>query len=236
MAKQFNLRTTVFFYFFIILVLPFILLVFGKNRFAVAILVVVFLVASAMAIQRHIRGFKSGKKTSTRTRREVRESEFLVLMIVSSLSVGILIILNSFLAKLLSGVLLVIIFLGLAIDFLIKIVSKRKLPKLLKCLEKDPSLKAFEKVVDSFLSTDDLKNASIYADKAIMQYPNSAILLTYRAVVYRRLHEDGKAVPLIKKALELEPRNRFVREVGMKLQGLGFKVFSPPKSFWKLWP
>ena len=217
--------------FFIVL---FILLISEKNLFAITFCLAVFLFASVFAFCKFNKLFKSRKGRSQLADKKAKEKEFLILMIFISFFSAIISLVRGFLPKILVGIYLLIILLGLFTNIIKRIVTRKRLPTLLKRLQQDPGIKVFEKVIDSYLSIDDLKNALKYANNALKRYPDSAILFTYKAVIYRRSHEDEKAVPLIKKALEIEPRSRFAREVEMKLQGLGFKVFPPPKSFWKL--
>ncbi|MCK4234384.1 hypothetical protein KAX75_08135 [candidate division WOR-3 bacterium] len=232
-AKRANLKRNLFIGFFIIL---FVLLVFDKNLHAVVFCAVVFLFTSAIAIRGFIKRLENKKQFSQLTGREVRKKEFLILMIFGSFFSAIISLVRGFFPKILVGIYLFIILLVFFTNGVKRIISKKRLPLLLKYLQMDPSIKNFEKVIDAHLSINDFANASKYAYKAIEQYPDSAVLLTWRAIVYRRLEKDEKAVPLIKKALEIEPRNKFVRNEASGLQSLGFKVFPPPKRFWKLWP
>jgi len=228
-----HLKRNLFIGFFVILSF---LLVFGKNLYAVVFSLIVFLITSLIAIKKSTEWIKRKTQSSNMTGKEAREKEFLLLMFFGSLCFIILSFFGGVGIKYLAMIYLTFIFLGLFITVIKRYISKRRLPLFHKHLQTDPSIKNFENVIGAYLSISDFKNASKYADKAIEQYQDSAILLTWRAIVYRRIEEDEKAVPLIKKALELEPRNKFVRSEASGLQSLGFKVFPPPKSFWKLWP
>lgn len=231
-AKRANLKRNLFIGFFIIL---FILLVFEKNLHAVIFCAVIFLISSLIATKEFYKRIRSRKTSSKMTGIILRDKQFLTLMIFISFFSAIISLVRGFFPKILVGIYLFIILLGFFTNGVKRIISKRKLPSLLKFLQMEPSIKIFEKVIDAYISTNDFSNALIYGDRAIKQYPDNAELLTWKAIVYRRLEKDEKAVPLIKKALEIEPRNKFVRHEASSLHSLGFKVFQPPKSFWKLW-
>lgn len=233
MVKRGNLRRYLFIGFYLIL---FILIMLEKSLLAVTFCALVFLLTSAIVIQGFIKRLKSGRISSQLTGKEAREREFLILMIFGSFFSTFIVIIGGFIAKFFTGISLFIIFLVLLIDLTKRVICRKKLHGLLKRLNTEPSVGNYEKVIDTYLSLLDFTSASIYGDKAIKQYPDSAVLLTWRAIVYRRSEEDEKAVPLIKRAFKIDPHNKFVRGEGYGLQSLGFKVFPPPKSFWKLWP
>lgn len=231
-AKRANLKRNLFIGFFIIL---FILLVFEKNLHAVVFCAVIFIISSLIAIKDFYKRIRSRKTSSKMTGIILRDRQFLTLMIFGSLSFAFVALIKGIVPKFLTGVYFLVIIFALCVNVIKRIISKKRLPLLLKYLQMDPSIKNFEKVIDAYIYTNDFSNALIYGDRAIKQYPDNAELLTWKAIVYRRLEKDEKAVPLIKKALEIEPRNKLVRHEASSLHSLGFKVFQPPKSFWKLW-
>ncbi|MCK4574996.1 hypothetical protein KAU34_01170 [candidate division WOR-3 bacterium] len=104
-------------------------------------------------------------------------------------------------------------------------INKRRINSLKRLVSIDPSCKNFERIIDAFISIYDIPNALSYSEKAINKYPNSASLLTWKAVAFRQIDEDDKAIPFIKRALELEPTNEFTKEQAHRLESIGYKIF-----------
>jgi tetratricopeptide (TPR) repeat protein len=152
-----------------------------------------------------------------------KERKFRIAQIVTLAGILILLFLRRILlAKILLGLML-LGYLYLEIDYCI---NKMRINSLKKAICKNPSDKSFERIINAFISIYDPQNALVYSSEAIAKYPNSASLLTLRAIALRQIDKDDKAIPLIKRALELEPNNELAKEQAHSLESIGFKVFS----------
>ena len=151
-----------------------------------------------------------------------KKREFVLFHIFLSASLLVLLILRAYLpVKILLGLIL-IGYLYLEIAYF---VNRRRIFSLKKQVESNPSSENFERIISSFISIYDYGNALAYSERAISKYPNNASLLTWRAVAFRFIDQDEKAIPLIKKALELDPHNEFILDQASILESAGYKVF-----------
>lgn len=158
------------------------------------------------------------------TAKERKKREKFVVEFGFLLCLFILLILRfTLLAELLIG-LVIILYLG---RFFKYFISKMRIASLLTHVKSEPNVENYKKIIAAYVSIYDFTNASIYGDKALKQYPDDSELLTWRAIVYRRLDEDEKAVALMIKALEIEPFNQFVRNEAISLESMGFTVLPP---------
>ena len=151
-----------------------------------------------------------------------KKREFVLFQIFLSASLLVLLILGAYLlVKILLGLML-IGYLYLEISYF---VNRRRIFSLKRKVESNPSSENFERIINSFISIYDYGNALTYSERAISKYPNNALLLTWRAVVFRFIDQDERAIPLIKKALELDPHNEFILDEASILESTGYKVF-----------
>lgn len=205
----------------------FVLLLFKMNLIAVFICICAFLYSSFSTYYNYIKRASTSKKVETMKGGKRKDRKFLINLIGLSLGSAIIVLGKESIPKFIIGLILLVFLLDALNVFVESIFSKRKLPLLLANLQQDSNIKNFEDVINAYISVKDLTNASIYCDKAMHKYPDTAVLLALKSRIYRCLDEDDKAVPFIKKALALEPQNKIVRKESLSLERIGFKLFPP---------
>ena len=205
----------------------FILLLFRMNLIAVFACIGAFLYSSLSTYYNYINRVSNSKKVKTMSGEKRKDRKFLLILISLSLISTIIVLGKGFFPKFIIGLILFVFLLEVFNDFVESVFSKRNLPSLLANLQQDSNIKNFEDVINAYISVKDLTNASIYCDKALQECPDTAVLLALKSRIYRCLDKDEKAVPLIKRALKIEPRNKFVRKEVFSLERIGFKVFPP---------
>jgi len=204
----------------------FVLLLFKMNSIAVFVCIAAFLYSSLSTYYNYINRASSSKKVKTMSGKKRKDRKCLLILISLSLVSIIIVLGKGFFPKFIIGLILFVFLLEVLNDFVESVFIKKKLPSLFANLQQDSNIKNFEDVINAYISIKDLTNASIYCDKALQQYPDTAVLLALKSKIYRCLDKDEKAVPLIKRALKIEPRNKFVRKEAYSLERIGFKVFS----------